>query len=454
MVVAHGPTAVLYALAGVTGICMALFRGVVISLIPWLARSADELVSSNVVASMIEGLGTLAGPLVGGLVAATAGPEAVFLGSSVLAALGLGLVARIQPEGQELRTSTHARAGVGREIGEGFREIRGNRDARLVLSLFFAQTFVRGAVNVFVVVAALGELRMGASGVGLLTAAVGAGSLAGSAAGLSLVGRRLGGPLALGVFLWGLPVAVVGVWAHPAVALVALGVVGIGNALMDVAGLTLLQRLVPDNRLSRVVGVLLGGAMAAVGVGSIVTPGLISWLGLHAAMGVVGGALALCAILALPRLRRIDRDAGAAPPEVALLRGVPMFASLSVAATEHLASSMRRVDVEAGTRLIEQGDPGDRFYLVAEGTFEVAAGGHLVARLGPGSHFGEIALVRDVPRTATVTAATSGSVLAISRDAFVAALTGHAASVTTAHESIEERLAQLRQIASPGKDRP
>lgn len=212
VVVAHGPTPVLYALAGVTGICMALFRGVVISLIPWLARTADELVSSNVVASMIEGLGTRAGPLVGGLVAATAGPEAV---------------------------------------------------------------------------------------------------------------GRLGGPLALGVFLWGLPVAVVGIWARPAVALVALGVVGVGNALMDVAGLTLLQRLVPDERLSRVVGVLLGGAMAAVGVGSIVTPELISWLGLDAAMGVVGGAVALCAIVALPRLRRIDRDAGAAPPEVELRATFP-----------------------------------------------------------------------------------------------------------------------------------
>src|SRR5204862_4203970 len=139
--VAHGPTAVLYGLAGITGICMALFRAVVLALIPWLATSADELVSSNVVASMIEGLGTLAGPLIGGLVAATAGPQAVFLGAGVLALLGLAVVARIRPEGQEMRTSAHARAGVGKEIGEGFREVRENRDARLVLKLFFAQTF-------------------------------------------------------------------------------------------------------------------------------------------------------------------------------------------------------------------------------------------------------------------------------------------------------------------------
>jgi MFS family permease len=446
-VVAHWPQAVLYALAGVTGICMTLFRATVSALIPWLARSAEELVSSNVAAAMIEGLGTLVGPLVGGAVAASISPQAVFLGAGVLAFLGLGVVARIRPEGQELRTGGRAGMGAAGEIREGFRELRDNRDARLVVLSFYGQAFVRGALNVFIVVGALGELHMGASGVGLLTAAVGAGSLAGSAAGVSLVGRRLGVPFALGLLLWGLPIAVLGIWASPSVALVSLAIVGVGNALLDVSGFTLVQRLVPDARLSRVIGILMGGGTAAIGIGSIVTPELISWLGLGGAMGAVGLMLVAVSIAALPRLRHIDRAAGGARPEIELLRSVPMFAPLSVAATEYLASSMQQVDVPGGTGVIEEGDAGDRFYLVAEGWFEVATGGRHLARLGPGSHFGEIALVRDVPRTASVTAATEGRVYTIARAAFVAAITGHAASISLAQKSIERRLAELRDIA-------
>jgi MFS family permease len=446
-VAAQWPQAVLYALAGVTGICMTLFRGTVSALMPWLARSADELVASNVVAAMIEGVGTLVGPLVGGAVAASVSPQAVFLGAGVLAFLGLGVVTRISPEGQELRTAGRARTGVVEEIREGFRELRGNHDARLVVVSFYGQAFVRGALNVFIVVGALGQLHMGPSGVGLLTAAVGAGSLAGSAAGLSLVGRRLGAPFALGLLLWGLPIAVLGIWASPSLALATLAIVGVGNALLDVSGFTLLQRLVPDARLSRVMGIFMGGAMAAIGIGSIVTPGLISWLGLGGAMGAVGLALMAVSIGVLPRLRRIDEAAGKPPPESDLLRSVPMFAPLSVAATEYLASSMQQVLVPAATRVIEEGDDGDRFYLVAEGWFEVASSGHHVARLGPGSHFGEIALVRDVPRTASVTAATEGRVYTIDRAAFVAALMGHEASLSSAQESIERRLTELRGIA-------
>ena len=447
VVVMHWPQAALYALAGVIGISMTLFRVTVTALLPWLARSAEELVSSNVVAATIEGLGTLIGPLVGGAVAASVSPQAVFLGAGVLAFLGLAVVVRIRPEGQELRTAGRTRTSAAREIREGFRELRDNHDARVLVLSFYGQAFVRGALNVFIVVGALGQLHMGASGVGLLTAAVGAGSLAGSVAGLSLVGRRLGAPFAVGLLLWGLPIAALGVWAGPSLALVALVIVGVGNALVDVAGFTLLQRLVPDARLSRVIGIMMGGAMAAIGIGSVVTPGLISWLGLGGAMAGVGLALVSVSIAVLPRLRRIDRATRVAPPETALLRSVPMFAPLSVAATEYLASSMQQEDVPAGTRVIEEGDAGDCFYLVAEGWFDVVKAGRHVARLGPGSHFGEIALVRDVPRTASVTAATDGRVYTIDRRSFIAALSGHAASTTSANESIEQRLAELGGIS-------
>jgi hypothetical protein len=374
----------------------------------------------------------------------------VFLGAAVISLGGLGLIALIRPEGQELRTGQSVRRTVLAEIGEGLRAIRENRGALLIIELFVAQAFVRGALNVFAVVAALGVLDMGDAGVGQLTAAVGAGGLVGSAFSVSLVGRRLGLPLATGLVLWGLPLVVVGARAKPSVALAALAVIGIGNAILDVAGLTLLQRLVPDAVLGRVVGLLVGAATAAIGVGSIVTPEVISALGIRGAMAVVGGSLVLCALIALPRLRRLDRSAGSAAPEAGLVRRTPMFASLSVAATEHLASRLQDVDVTAGTELIREGEQGDCFYLIADGDFDVTAGGRFVARLGPGDHFGEIALLREVRRTATVTAVTRGRVEAVDRAGFVAAVFGHAVSAASANESIDRRLAELRRVASDG----
>jgi len=229
-------------------------------------------------------------------------------------------------------------------------------------------------------------------------------------------------------------------------ALILLAVVGAANSIEDVAAFTLLQRIVPDDVLTRVLGVLWGLAMGGVALGSIVAPAVVSLVGPRAALVAVGAILPVLALLAWRRLVEVDRSTPGPAAELAVIHSVPMFAPLSLAAKEHLAATLIPVSVSAGDVVIRAGDRGDRFYIVADGQLEVLAEGlHVTARAG--EHFGEIALLRDVPRTATVRAVVDSRLYALEREDFLAAVTGHS-DVGAAGEAIAaERLARAAPAA-------
>ncbi len=274
-----------------------------------------------------------------------------------------------------------------------------------------------------------------------MTAAVGAGGLVGSVVSFRLVGRRLAAPFGIGLILWGLPIVAIAVHPRPAVALGFLALLGAGNAVLDVAGFTLLQRSVPDEVLARVFGLLFGLVMATVGLGSIALPPLIHAIGIRWAMVATGAFLPTVTVLLWRRILRIDRTAAAPDRGLSLLRNVPMLAPLSVAAMEHLAEHLSSQAVSSGNRIIDQGDEGDRFYVVSEGQFEVIKDGRPVATLAQGDFFGEIALLREAPRSATVIALADSEVYILERGEFIAAITGHSMSAEAATQIIEERLA-------------
>jgi len=281
---------------------------------------------------------------------------------------------------------------------------------------------------------------MGESGVGFLTAAIGAGGFVGSLVAMNLVGRRLAAPIGVALILWGLPIAAIGAVPKPLAAMGFLAILGGGNALFDVAIYTVLQRLVPDEFLSRIFGLLFGLAMGAVAIGSILIPPLIDSVGIRLAMLVTGVFLPLITVFAWRRLMAIDRRTPVRTAEIKLLQRVPVFASLSVAAFEYLARNVTTMAVPASTVLIRQGEAGDRFYVVATGRFDVARHGHHLATAGPGGFFGEMALLRDIPRQATVTAREDSTVYAFERRDFISAVTGHALSDQAASDLIEARL--------------
>ncbi len=429
--------AAIFAFAAAHAVVSTLCRPAVAALTPSLATTPQQLVAVNGVSLTIEGLGTLVGPLIAGVIVATADAGVVFvLGAIAYVASALALAA-IRVEGRlrfaHQRTQTDLTAGI--------RLVAREPQPRLIVALFFAQTLVRGALNVLIVVIAFRLLHAGGGWVGFLSAAVGAGILAGGFASLALTGRRLALPFALGLVLWGIPIALVAAAPHRLAALLLLAAVGVGNALEDVAGIALLQRLASDDLLGRVFGVLFGAATAGMGIGAITAPALISGLGVRGALVATGALLPALVALSWRALRQIDGAADAPTEALALLDRVPMFAPLPLAAKEQLAKSLVRVSVPAGGEVIAEGDAGDRFYIVGGGRLQVTRDGRQLRELTAGDSFGEIALLRDVPRTATVTASADAELYALGRSDFIDAATGHAAGRAAGDEIVRERLA-------------
>ncbi len=437
------PAAVVFALASLVAVVSTAYRPAHAAVLPALAPSLEALTAANVSTSTIEAFGTLVGPAAAGVLLAVADDATVFLVTAGVYVVGALLVSGIHTDPPPASVRTTAAAEKDHAL-DGFRALRDERHPRLLVTMFAAQTLVRGSLNVLIVVAAITLLDIGAPGVGYLTSAIGVGGLIGSLVTLSLVGRsRLAVPFGIGIFIWGVPIAVIGLWPRPAVAVLALTVLGVGNSIVDVAGLTLLQRTVPQRVLARVLGVLEGLIMGAVGVGALVAPLLTHNFGIATALVVTGLLLPLVVLLGLRGLLSLDDRASAPGEGFALLRGVPFLAPLPLPTLEHLAAELLPVTIEPGGCLMREGDPGDRFYVVREGEVRVSAAGHQVATVGPGGYVGEIALLRDVPRTATVTATGAVSLYALERDQFLAAITGHSSSASAADSAMVTRLQSL-----------
>jgi MFS family permease len=436
-----------YALAVAATAAGTPFRAAHSALLPSLCRTPEELTSANVVRGMLDSLGLLLGPLVAAALLAVGGPTEVFwvaAGASLWSAiLMMGLRYQAAPR----PTASARRPSLLRETGDGLRAIASAPDVSLLIGLGVAQTLMRGCLMVFSVVVAIDLLRMGDAGVGVLNAAVGAGAVLGSLGASLLVGsRRFGAWFGLSVAMWGAPFALIGAFPSEAPALGLLACVGAGNALLDVAFFSLMGRLVPDEVLARVYGVLEGLIAVAVGVGAVATPAVIDWLGVRGALVALGSLCPVLAILAWPRLRKLDRTMVVREREIELLRRVPMLRPLPVVTIEQLARHVRHTSVAAGETLCEQGAPGDAFYVIEAGEAEVIGNGARLRTLGPGDFFGEIALLRDTPRTATVRALTPLSGSLLTRNLFVPLVSGYDASAREADAAIEGRLTRFRPI--------
>lgn len=258
---------------------------------------------------------------------------------------------------------------------------------------------------------------------------------------VSLVGRRgLARPLGLGVLLWTLPLAAIGLLSSVPAAATMLAVAGVGRVLMEVSATTLLQRATDPRMLARLFGVLEGIHMASLAIGSILAPVLIVLTGERGAFLLAASAMLLAAAFAWPTMRRLDDAAVARPREVALLRGIPMFAPLGAPAIERLATAMVPVHAHTRSTVVRQGEPGDHFYIITDGRVAVSIDGRRIREEGPGETFGEIALLRNVPRTATVEAVEATELISLDRVTFLEAVTGQPASAEAAEATVARHL--------------
>jgi MFS family permease len=446
--VARGaPPLLVYVISILITVSTTPFRPAEAALTPTLARAPEELTAANVVASTIESVGMFGGPALGGILLAASGTVTVFVAAAVCHLWSAALVSRVQPpRGEEEQGEILVEeAEGGGDLLAGAKAIAGESRLRLLVGLCSAQAFVDGMLNVLIVVIALQLLDGNEAAVGYLNSAVGIGGLIGAVVTAALVARkRLASDFGIGVFIWGLPIALVAVWPNLGSSLVLLGVVGVGNTMVDVFGVTLLQRSAPEGIVARVFGVLESAGLLAVALGALVAPAVLALLGSRATLVVAGLLLPLLVIPAWPTLRAIDRTASIPTDRIALLRAIPIFAPLAEVTVERLAAELVPSTAPAGTTIFQRGDEGDRFYVVEDGRVEVQVDLGPPVELGRGDFFGEIALLRDVPRTATVTARTETRLYSLNWDAFVPAVAGHASSRRAADSVIGARLGPPR----------
>jgi MFS family permease len=428
-----GSDAGVYLCAALVGISSTLIRPTLQALLPSLTRTPEELVAANAATSTVESLGTLVGPLIGGVLVEQATVGFTFAAAAAVLTVGVVLILRVRTEG----AATGRAASPGRPAF-AWRTVAQHPGAPVVVTLMVAQAFVRGCLNVLIVVAAFELLGGGGGTVGLLTAAIGAGGVIGAVASSTYHGNRLVRVFALSLFGWGLPIVLMAPSPQLAAVLVLLGIVGASNSVEDVSGFTLLQRAIRDDSLSGVLGLIWGAAMGALALGSLATPFLVRELGARTAFVLVGFLLPVLTIAGFRRMRALD-DLAAPSRQQLLVDEVPIFEPLSLAAKERLAAKLLPLDVPAGETIVRAGDVGDRFYIVESGTVRVGLENgekHSGAR----EYFGEIALLRDVSRTATVTAETATRLYALERADFLAAVTGHALAEAAAEDVVDARL--------------
>jgi MFS family permease len=410
------------------------------ALLPSLVRTPRELAVANSLRQGAANAAYCVGALAGGAAAAGLSVAAGFgvaLAASLVAVLAL---AAMSPDVLPAHRAPRPGASRAGALLLGARDVRTTpelRDATVVLA---AIAFVYGILDVLMVVVAIELVGLGTSGVGVLNSVWGAGGVAGGLVALALLGRgRFSTALDAGAAAVAVPLALLAAAAQPAVAVVAFAVLGVGWAIAETAGQTLLQRLASDESLARVFGVADASSQAAVALGAVAAPLLIAASGIRGALLATALVVPLVVIARWRATQRLDSRAAVPERELRVLRDVDLFAPLPLATVETLARRAGAQRVRADEQVLRAGDVGSRFYVIADGTFEAQAG-PITRRLGPGDYFGEIALLRDVPRTAAVHAGSDGLLYVLEREQFLAAITGHVRSVQAAEAIVDARL--------------
>jgi len=472
MVLGASPVVVVVAAAAAASL-LTLTRPAQGSLLPALARTPDELTAANGLAGTVEGAGLLLGPLSAAaiLLAGTPGvvlgagaatcvlaallvtrlPVAAALPAVVVGSAGTGRGREDGADGDGRETTEAPESAMARILG-GLRVLADGGETRLIVLIMGLRMVVSGAMDVLFVMLALQVLGTGESGAGVLNASLGLGTLAGGAVSFVLIGRRsMAGALALSVAVLGVALVLIGVGAPAPVVPLLLAAGGIGYATIDVVGRTILQRVTDDRRLARLLGALEGIGLVGLSVGTALTPLGITAVGIQGATIAIGLVMPVAVVLSWVGLRRIDSRANVPVRELALLRANVVLSPLPIPQLECVARRTHWVTFEPGEALIREGDPGDRYFVLASGSLRVTAGTrHLRDAATVGEGLGEIALLRDVPRTATVTAMTPVVTLALERGDFLEAVTGHQQAHDAGRRVAAERAAHDATGPGPG----
>jgi MFS family permease len=438
--IAEASSTVVYVLAAVAAVTYTTGRPNHHALLPSLSDTPEEMAAANSVSSLTEGIGATVGGLVAAALAAT-GAGVVFAVAAGASLVGVGLTLGVHTRKAERSTRAFRPWTLAVDAVSGLRTLARSREPRLLVLLAAAVAGATGMIGVLTVPLAIDTLGLGDRGVGLVTTLTSVGLFVGAGVSVAFATRRrLAGSMLLSAATFAAGAALFAGATGALVAAAAAIVFGAAITLLDVLGRTLLQRTTTDDVLTRVFGAVEALWLLGYAGGAAVAPPLESLVGLPWAFAMSGGVVLLAGLGSFVGLRAID--AGAVLPErqLAFLAKIPMFAPVPRVDLERLARQLDRIVTPAGTEVIRQGDVGDRFYIADAGVFEIVVDGERVRRQGEGDFFGEIALLQDVPRTATVRALTDGAVWALDQEEFLATLTDLPQAAKAAHEVSVERL--------------
>ncbi len=435
------PTAVVFAFPALFAIAICGYGPAHSALTPTLVETPQQLSASNVSHSIMENVGFLTAALFAGLLLGPTSPTFVIGIAAAAMLLASLLVYRVHRDRRpEYTVEEDEVAGAFREVTRGARALFFHPALRLSSATMVLLFLFEGFIEVMVVVMALEMLHLEEGAVGFLNATGGIGAVLGAVALAMLFDRgRLVPAIAGGSLVIGVATMLPGLSPHPATAYAALLGIGIGGVFVEVATKTLMQRLGSDETFGRVIGALEAGRQAALALGSIGAVLLVELLHPEGALIAMGALLPFFVMIWWTRLRAYEVGAPVAEEHYRLLRGNSIFSPLPLATLERLSHDLQPVEVPAGEDVIVQDEIGDRFFLIEKGQVEVFEDGVFRRNEGPGESFGEIALLHDVPRTATVRTTEATRLLALDRDQFLLAVTGHRRSHQLAHRVVDGR---------------
>jgi MFS family permease len=424
------PSALVVVLAVLAAVAMTLTRPVHHALLPEISDTTTELTAGNSTSGWAEAIGVFVGPLVCGGLMLAAGSSGVLLVMAAASSLAALVTLRMTTYASASRAVNH-----GAKQQHLLRSVVRDPDARLLSGVVFALNILVGLADILLVVLALDVLKMSQAGPGILNSAVGLGQILGAAATVVLVGRRrIAAAVLVAAVVAGVTFGLSGMVSAPVVAVLLIGLFGASKLFLDIATRTMVQRLLPDRLLVAVFGLQESLMMAALALGSLAAPFLVGLFGPRGAFAIAGAFLPLVAVLTYPRLHRLDGAALVPADVLQQLLDVPFLAVLPPRVVERLASEAHPVTVQPDEAVVVEGDLGDRFFLIDRGHVRVTREEQPLRELGPGEWFGELALLRDIPRTATVTALTTVTLWAVERDTFLAAVGAARPSLDIADE--------------------
>ena len=431
------PVILAIATAALTSTLATAYEPAVAAMTPQLVGERD-LGSANALRNTIDNVCVIAGPGLGAVILLVGPPWVAIAINASTFLLSAVVVGRMRARSKPVDVTEGGQVGAFRQMAVGAKAIASSPSASVLVAYSIIATFVFGIDTVLFVVLSRDVLGTGSEGYGYLLAGLGVGGVAAAGIVTRLERKpRLGMVILAGMATYCLPTLVFLVSGNPVLAFVLQVVRGAGTLVVDVLAITALQRSLPSDLLARVFGAFNALMLAAVLLGAIVAPVLIDEVSLDAALWFSGLVIPVLCLLGWPVLRRMDRESVARDallaPKVRLLAACNLFADVSAGGIDQLAGAATEVTVRAGQSIVREGEPADAFYVVADGRLSVTARGEAdtvetLNDLSAGDYFGEIGLIEQIPRTATVTPTTKTVLLRIDGPAFLEALTQSAPS--------------------------